>query len=128
MVKVKPDHWLYGYQQAAKYVINYGQNKQITFTDFYGQPYIYYLFYSRYNPANYQKQANLVTSSIDTGKILKIDNITFTTPDFRSLSGKPNQLFIMSYDEVLRQAIDINMLTPLSPINGHSSFYAYETK
>jgi len=128
MVKTKPDHWLYGYQAAMQYVISNQTDKTVTFTDFYGQPYIYYLFYSKYNPIKYQQQSNLVSDSIDTGKILKIDNVFFKTPDYQFLRNQPNQLFILSYDDVLRQNIDLKSLTPLSPINGHSSFYAYETK
>ncbi len=127
MVKVKPDHWLYGYQQAANFVVSHQNGKQVTFSDFYGQPYIYYLFASKYDPAKYQLQSHLTVSGLDTGKVEKIDNITFTTPDFKSLSQKSNQLMILTYDDSIRQGINLNILTPLSPINGHSSFYAYET-
>ena len=128
MVKVKPDHWLFGYQPAMQYLIDHQANKDVTFTDFYGQPYIFYLFQSKYDPSAYQSQSNLIVSGLDTGKISKIDKIKFETPNFQSLSKKPNQLFIMSYDDALRQGIDLKILTPLSPVNGHSSFYAYETK
>jgi len=127
MVKVKPDHWLYGYQPAMQFLIDHQSNKTVTFTDFYGQPYIYYLFQSKYDPISYQKQSNLIVTGLDTGKISQIDNIKFETPNFQSLKQKPNQLFILSYDDALRQGIDLKLLTPLSPINGHSSFYAYET-
>lgn len=127
LVKVKPDHWLYGYEAAMKYTLLHQADKQITFTDFYGQPYIYYLFFSKYNPSQYQLQSNLVSDGLDTGRVLKIDNLKFETPNYQSLKAKPGQLFILSYDDALRQGIDLKLLTPLSPINGHSSFYAYET-
>jgi 4-amino-4-deoxy-L-arabinose transferase-like glycosyltransferase len=128
MVKLKPDHWLYGYQPAMIYAINHSQNNAVYFSNFYGQPYIYYLFLSKYDPIKYQSQANLITNGLDTGKITKIDNFIFETPDFASFKSKPNYLLIFSYDDALRQGIDLKLLTPLSPINGHSSFYAYQTQ
>jgi len=128
LYKVKPKENLYGYSEASQYLIsNYSDKKDIYFTDFYGQPYIYYLFYSKYDPATFQKQANLITTSFDTGKITKIDNIHFETPDFNSLKTKPQQLLIFSHDDVLRQGIDLNLLTPISPVNTFSTFYGYQT-
>ncbi len=127
MVKVKPDHWLYGYQSAMSYALQHSQNKTVYFSDFYGQPYIYYLFISRHDPASYQKQANLISTGLDTGKVAQVDNFIFKTPDFSYLKTVPGVLQILTYDDALRQNIDLKLLTPLSPINGHSSFYAYET-
>ena len=127
MVKINPSHWLYGYQEAMNYVINHQSGKQVTFTDFYGQPYIYYLFYSQYPPQKYQPQAQLTGSTIDTGKITQIDDIKFQVPSFSYQKTQPHQLLILSYDDALRQGIDLKTLTPLSPINNISTFYAYET-
>ncbi|MFA5894348.1 MAG: phospholipid carrier-dependent glycosyltransferase [Candidatus Shapirobacteria bacterium] len=127
MTKVSPAHLLYGYQEAAKYVIDHGKDKQVTFTDFYGQPYIYYLFYSKYPPRDYQAQASLTVDGKDTGKISKIDNIKFEVPSFSFQKTQPKQVLILSYDDAIRQGIDLKTLTPLSPINNTSTFYAYET-
>lgn len=128
MVLVKPDHWLYGYQAAMSYAVDHNAGKTVYFSDFYGQPYIYYLFTSQYNPTKYQQQANLITNGLDTGSVAKIDNFIFKAPDFASLKKQPNLLLILTYDDALRQGIDLKLLTPLSPINGHSSFYAYQTE
>lgn len=127
LTKITPSHLLYGYREAAQYVIDHGKDKQVTFTDFYGQPYIYYLFYSKYPPKNYQSQANLSVSGQDTGKILKIDNIKFEVPSFSYQKTQPGQVLILSYDDAVRQGIDLKTLTPLSPVNNTSTFYAYET-
>lgn len=127
-VKYKPSEHLFGYEQAVNYLITNSANKSdIYFTDFYGQPYIYYLFYSKYDPASYQKQSKLVLNGLDTGKITQIDNIKFEAPNFASLKNKSRQLMIFSYDDVVRQGIDFKQLTPLSPINNISTFYAYQT-
>lgn len=119
--KIKPGENLVGYKQVMEYVIPKVGLKDVTITDFYGQPYIYYLFYSKYNPSDYQRQSNLILSGLDTGKISKIDNIKFTSPDFSQIRNKQNQLAVFSYDEVVRQNIDTSLLTKVSPI-----FYIYE--
>ena len=63
--------------------------------------------------------------TLDTGKVEKIDNFTFGTPNFQN--QKPHQLQIFTYDDAVRQGVDLKKLTPLSPINTISTFYAYET-
>lgn len=127
MVKLHPKEWLYGYKEAVTYLLKEQNNyQQIYLSDFYGQPYIYYLFYSHYNPVKYQQQAKLTTESVDTGKVERIDNILFKEPYFANLP--PKTLAIFSHDEVLRQNIDTKLLTPLSQVGDYSTFYAYETQ
>lgn len=132
MIKKSPDDFLYGYQQSMEHLIQ-NQNKynQIVMSDFYGQAYIYYLFYSQYPPQKYQQQAKLTeNSSGDTGKVEQIDNIKFTTPDFNLIKTQPNTLAIFNYNEIYRQNInkstDFKNFLPLSPINNISTFYAYQ--
>lgn len=132
MVKKSPDEFLYGYRQSMEYIVK-NQNKysQIIMSDYYGQAYIYYLFYSKYPPQLYQQQAKLIeNSSGDTGKIEQIDNIKFTTPSFDLVKESPNTLAIFNYNEIYRQSIDksdnFKNFLPLSPINNISTFYAYQ--
>lgn len=132
LVKKSPNEWLYGYQQAAQYVIeNQSKYNQIFFTNFYGQPYIYYLFYSQYPPQHYQSQSDLIANSQgDVGTVDQIDNIRFTSVSLSDIQKTPHSLGIFSYDEILRQGIDktpiFSQFIPLSPINDHSTFYAYQ--
>lgn len=134
MVKKSPNDFLYGYKEAMTYLTrNKDKFNKIEFTNFYGQPYIYYLFYSRYSPVNYQKNAKLTENIVgDTGSVDKIDNIFFKSVDFNSLKNESKILAVFSYDEILRQGINTNPefsnFIPLSPIGDHSNFYAYETK
>lgn len=125
MAKTHPDHWLYGYTPAMNYALSHQVGKTVYFSDFYGQPYIYYLFYSQYDPSKYQQQAKLTLNGLDTGKVEKIDNFNFETPNFQN--QKPHQLQIFTYDDAVRQGIDLKKLIPLSPVNTISTFYAYET-
>jgi len=131
MLTKSPYDFLYGYQQAMEYVIkNQYKYDQIVISDYYGQPYIFYLFYSRYFPKNYQKKAILSSNTIDTGRIESIDNIKFQTPSFEFTKNTPKTLAIFSQEEIYRQGIDkkpeFNQLIPLSPIGNISTFYAYE--
>ncbi len=131
MITKSPYDFLYGYRQAIEF-INQNQDKyqHITFTDFYGQPYIFYLFYSQYSPQKYQQQANLTDDSLDTGKVTSVDKLNFGTPSFESINQTPGSLGIFSQEEIYRQEInkkpEFLKFKPLSPIGNISTFYAYE--
>ncbi|HBP51411.1 TPA: hypothetical protein DD455_03715 [Candidatus Shapirobacteria bacterium] len=127
MLKHKPEDWSYGVEQAVDYINKFGENRSIYFTPFYSQPYIYYLFYNKYSPQRYHSQANLITRGQDVGYIKTIDNIIFETPSFSFLQLQSRHvLAIFSYDDAIRQGIDLSLLTPLSPINNISTFYGYK--
>ncbi len=130
MIKKSPKDWLYGYQQAIEYIKhNRIPETKVYLTNFYGQPYIFYLFFNKFPPTLYQQQSKLISTGPDVGQIysIKSDNIIFTSPDFNNLKYQPNTLIVISDDEVLRQGIDKNLLTPLSQIGGISTFYGYKT-
>ncbi len=72
--------WQYGYKEAVEYVAENEDNYQgVIFTQKYMQPYIYYLFYTKYNPAKYQAQAELTEDpeGVDVGMVEKLDKIEF---------------------------------------------------
>jgi len=130
LVKKDPMQFLYGYQQVMNFVnANQSKYQTINITNFYGQPYIFYLFFSSYSPTDYQKQAKLSLSSVDTGSVDSIDKITFQNSDYSKVKNIKNSLTIFSHDEILRQGIDkspeFSKFIPLSPINNLSTFYAY---
>ena len=131
MVQKNPIDFLYGYKQAVSYLINnQSRFNKIYMTDYYGQPYIFYLFYSQYSPQKYQQQATLEESSLDTGKVKIIDNIKFETAQFNFIKDHPGTMGIFSQEEIYRQGVDKNpefsKFIPLSPIGNISTFYAYE--
>ncbi|MDD4938310.1 MAG: glycosyltransferase family 39 protein [Candidatus Shapirobacteria bacterium] len=131
MIIKNPIDFLYGYRQAMDYVIkNKDKFNKIYITDYYGQPYIFYLFYSSYPPQNYQKQAKLDNSYLDVGNVKSIDNINFETAQYSFIKDHPGTLGIFSQEEIYRQGIDqqpdFKNFIPLSPIGNISTFYAYE--
>lgn len=131
MVIKSPVDFLYGYKNAIDYVSTHQKNfKDIYITDYYGQPYIYYLFYKKYPPSFYQKQAKLEDQNLDTGKVKTIDNIHFQTAHFDFLKDHKGTMGIFAQEEIYRQDIDkkneFSQLTPISQIGNISTFYAYE--
>ncbi len=131
MVTNSPIDFLYGYKNAINYVSTHKQNfDNIYITDYYGQPYIFYLFYTKYSPIKYQQQAKLEDATLDTGKIKIIDNVHFQTAHFDFIKDHPGTLGIFSQEEIYRQGIDkkpeYNQLNSISPIGNISTFYAYE--
>lgn len=88
--------WLVGYKEIMTLV----KEKQKLFpkviiTQKLGQPYIFYLFFLKYPPQDYQKQAYLVeNSSGDVGEVRKINNLEFRPIYFPADRGLSKALFI----------------------------------
>jgi 4-amino-4-deoxy-L-arabinose transferase-like glycosyltransferase len=121
MVKTNPSHFLYGYKEITKYLIeNKDKYQNVYMTNYYKQPYIYYLFYSKYPPALYQKYSHLDSKSLDIGNIEKIDKIIFETPNLAEIKEKPNTLAIFSYNEIMNQLLDPTSFKQIG------NFYIYE--
>lgn len=83
---------LYGYRETIGYLEPLvSQKSQVIFTDLYGQPYIFWLFYTKYDPAKYQKINSFKENPFgDVGEVERIDNIEFRKiyfPADRSISG-----------------------------------------
>lgn len=71
--------WQYGYKEVVK-VLNreYGNHPKIYFTKRYGEPHIFWLLFSRYDPAQYQNNETLLrTSHTNWRWIDRLDKIYF---------------------------------------------------
>ena len=56
---IKAADWKYGYKQAINFIESARVDDQIiAFTNYYGHPYIYVLFYTKHDPGSYQKDQN----------------------------------------------------------------------
>ena len=71
--------WQYGYKEVIEKVNqNYDKYPKIYFTKHYGEPHIFYLFFSKYEPGLYQNNASLIrTSHTNWRWVDKLDKITF---------------------------------------------------
>jgi hypothetical protein len=75
--------WNSGFSDIIPYVESQKNNYQnIYFTDKYDQPYILYLFFSKYPPKLFQPQSQLTPpDKFGFSTVSKIDNITFNVPE-----------------------------------------------
>jgi len=93
------NYWRYGYREAVSYITPLeSKYKAIVFEQSFNQPYIYFLFYQKYDAARYQKQANFINSQYkgDVGFEGKIDNIHFERVDWSVLRNAHNTLVFVS--------------------------------
>lgn len=62
-------------------------------SDVYGQPYIYYLFYGKIDPAWYQKQGEFRDGGIDVGRVGRVGTVEFRQFDMSEIRRSPNAFF-----------------------------------
>jgi len=88
--------WLSVYQPAVALMNKFESNyDRVYFSDQLGQPYIFVLFYTRYPPDLFQKQAEFITSSTgDVGKVVSFGKYKFGPVYWPSMRGLPGTLFI----------------------------------
>ena len=82
-----------GHKQAVA-LIRQLNPKKVIFTDVYGQPYIYYLFYTAYDPASYQAKNNFISGGVDVGRVPSLDNIEFHQFSVDDINTGRDTLFI----------------------------------
>ncbi|MCX6724741.1 MAG: glycosyltransferase family 39 protein [Candidatus Shapirobacteria bacterium] len=125
-------YWQYGYKQLVKEIYPLRNNYQkIVFTTNYGQPYIYWLFYSQYSPWDYQQKASLTENmSGDVGQVEKLDNLEFRPIFWEADRNLEKSLLIGTEQELPLAKIDLNQARILSEIkflNGQVAFRVVET-
>ena len=91
-----PFAWNSGFSELVPYIESQKNNfTNIYLTDKYDQPYILFLFYSRYPPALFQSQARLSPPDrFGFSTVKNIDNISFSIPE----QIPPNSLVVDSQD------------------------------
>jgi 4-amino-4-deoxy-L-arabinose transferase-like glycosyltransferase len=121
----------YGYREAIKFINKYPDTKTVM-TDVYGQPYIYYLFYSRYNPATYQKQNAFVDGGMDVGRVTKIDKVEFHQFDDGEIASSPNTIYIGSIGNIKNEfnyrSSYVEAFETISYPDGQTAFRTVKTK
>jgi len=88
--------WLYPYKPALDLVRKHQDDySQVIFSDKLGQPYIFTLFYLRYDPRIYQLEANLTENpSGDVGHVKGFNKYKFIPIFWPSMRGMSSTLFI----------------------------------
>jgi 4-amino-4-deoxy-L-arabinose transferase-like glycosyltransferase len=82
--------WQYGYKQVVNYIsLNQYKYDLVVFTRHFGEPHMFYLFFSNYDPAKYQVNTTLNRfETYDWVRVLKFDQMYF--PD---LGDKGTQFY-----------------------------------
>lgn len=89
-------YWEYGYKDIVTYVSPIKDNyNKIIVQQSYAQPYIYFLFYNKYDPSTYQKMKNYQEGVAgDVGIVTKLDNIYFEWIDWPVIRGEKNSIVV----------------------------------
>lgn len=122
MSKIYPYSSQYGVQELVSYISeNQSNYKDIFVTGRYDQPYILFLFYSKYSPQKFQEHHTL-TSRDDYGfsTVADFDKYHFGSIDFSSLQNNyPNSLIIGTPEEIPDTA---NIIKRIYGTNGFEYF------
>lgn len=125
---------LFGYKEMIGFVNSQIVNKnKVVISNKYGQPYIYFLFYSKYDPKSYQKVSNLTKNPYgDVGEVERIGKIEFRKVNWPTDRFMKNSLFVG--DEFELPIIDIvgqeniYFLKEIKYYNRNTAFRIVETK
>lgn len=127
--------WQYGYQQAVDFVNKQVDNYDlIVFTRHYGEPHMFTLFYSAYDPAKYQNSPNLDRfETYDWVWVLRFDKFYFPDlgdegtkfPDIVKQNPGKKLLFIGRKGDFPKE---IPRLLSVNFLNGDNAFDIVEVK
>ena len=106
----------------------------IEFQQSYAQPYMYFLFYSKYDPVKYQKENSFIQSNFgDVGLVEKLDNIKFVNtvymdyfPDVRPLLLVGNAIAFP--EEKILSNEGVNIIKKIEFLDGSPAYYIVEVK
>lgn len=93
------EEFLYGYQPAIEQIQTLEADRTII-TDVYGQPYIFYLFYTQYDPATFQQEQAYIDQGIDVGRVDRIGSVEFRQFSDVNIMVEPDTWFVGSRGNV----------------------------
>jgi len=85
--------YIYGFKEAIQFVNQYPENNAVI-TDVFGQPYVFYLFYSRFDPATYQKINEFESGGYDVGKVSQVGRVQFHQSGLSEVQNQPGTIFV----------------------------------
>ncbi len=129
--KVQANEFNYGYKQAVQKIQEIPA-KKVVFTDVLGQPYIYYLFYTKYDPRLNQLNNDFTDSSVDVGKVGRVGKVEFHQFAASEIFHNPDTLYIGSIgnipDDFNSQDARITFYDQIFAPDGHIIFRIVKTK
>lgn len=135
MPKHYSQYWQYGYRQMVETITPIqGNYKEIRVQQSFSQPYIYFLFFQKYDPARYQANAKLVPSEFknDVGYVLSLDNIKFVPIDWSIDRGDHGDLVVGDPvripPEDSKDENQFKLIKEIKFLNGATAFRMIEVK
>jgi len=115
--------WQYGYKDALTYVQK-EQNKytHIVMTEALGRPYIYSLFYEKYSPQAFRKNANITRDAFGFVDVHSFGKFVFLAVAANGKQQYKKSLFIDAPNDVPKNA---HILKNFDLLNGNPSLVAY---
>jgi len=131
--KLVVSHWGDGYKQLVENIeVTESKYDKIVISGHYWQPYMYFLFYEKFSPVNFQKIGN----SEHFGKYifggtswdLEVGRLELDKVDLKVLAGSRKTLVALSPDEYKAQETNLRFLTAVQDHNGKTVFIVGELK
>lgn len=129
------EYWGYDYKQIVKVITPIQNNyKKIEVQQSFAQPYIYFLFYQKYDPLKYQKQANLIESEYkgDVGYVTNLENIEFVPIDWSVNRGDHGSLIVGDLiripDEDSSDPNQFTLIKRIKYLDGKTAFKIIDVK
>ena len=119
-------YWNYGYKQVVEKITPIQSNyKNIIVEQSYAQPYIYFLFFQKYDPVKYQKQAELTktANTSDVGLVGKLDNIQFVQMDWSQTRNTHGALVIVNGTTPIPNDMKYTEISKVDYLNGRDSAF-----
>lgn len=94
--------WEYGFSQAIPYILeNQDKYQSIVISDRYDQPYILFLFYSKYDPAKYQvEEKTMGDNKFGFSTVNSFDKFEFKPIEKEEILTSKNTLFVGTREEI----------------------------
>jgi len=116
--------WQYGYKQAVNYTNSVsGDYDKIAFTTDLGRPYIYFLFYNKYDPALFAKNANIYRESLGFVHVNSFSKYIFSN-DLQSIKRNDNKILYVDVPD--KVSADAKILKEFKLLNGKPALTVYE--
>lgn len=126
MAKTYPFSSQYGVEEMVSYVNSrYDDVDEIYITDRYDQPYILYLFYTKYPSEKFQKEHTLSPQDqFGFSTVRSFDKLKFRNIDYSELNSKRKVLLVGADKEILKD--EANVIKTIYFPNGDISFEIVE--
>lgn len=126
--------WGYGYKQVVENLSGVlSESKEIVVKQDYSQPYIYFLFYEKYDPEIYQKQYSpgFISSKYgDVGLVPKLRNVTFRDINWQDDKDMKGKIFVVDPIklplDVTNNSLKYKVIQDIEYPNGNVAYRIFE--